>query len=496
MQLRGVPPPASLSSLLTVAPLLGVIAMVMSLWHLVPLAVSAALRDGATDEFAASMAFNVAAGYVLWLATRRFRDELKPRDGITLVVFTWVGGAAFASVPLLLSIPGLTITDAYFESVAGLTASGGTVLVHLDALPPSVNVWRGLLQWLGGLGILVLAVAILPLLGLGGRQIYRAEMPGPMKDARLTPRIKETAKALWSVYVVLTALCFLAYALAGMGWIDALVHAFTTVGLGGFSSHDASIGYFQSPAIEAVAIVFMTIAGINFATHFLAWRSRGLSAYRRDPEAMTYLFALLASVILVALVLWLRGIYPDLPTAVRYAAFNTVSIATTTGYATADYAAWPSLAPLWLLFLGTFAACSGSTGGGIRMIRAIVLYRQIYRDMVRMLHPNAVTPVKVAGQVVPGRVIFGVLAFFFSWIATLVIATLALAASGLEPVTALSAALASLCNIGPGLNEVGPAGNFSGLNDFQTWICTAVMLLGRLEIFTVLIIFTPAYWRA
>ncbi len=484
-----------MTSVFTVAPLLGLIAMVMSLWHLVPLAVSTGLDDGAALAFAQSMALNSAAGYVLWLATRRFRRDLKPRDGITLVVFAWVGGAAFATVPLLLSIPDLSFTDAYFEAMAGLTASGGTVLTGLDRMPPSINVWRGELQWLGGLGILVLAVAILPLLGLGGRQIYRAEIPGPMKDARMTPRIKETAKVLWAVYVVLTVLCFLAYGAAGMDWIDALVHAFTTMGLGGFSSHDASIGYFNSPAIEVVAIIFMLVAGINFATHFVAWRGRSISAYGKDPEAITYLFLLSASVLLIGGYLWMHGVYPDLATSIRYAAFNTISVATTTGFSTTDYGVWPSLAPLWLLFLGTFATCSGSTGGGIRMIRAIVLYRQTYRNMVHRLHPSAIVPVKVAGQVIPGRIIFDVLAFFFAWTATLVLATLLLAATGLPPLTALSAAVASLCNIGPGLHEVGPAANFSILSDVQVWICTLTMLLGRLEIFTVVILLTPAYWR-
>ena len=484
-----------MTSLLAVAPLLGLIAMVMSLWHLLPIAVSLAAADGAAPAFVQSMALNAAAGGLLWLATRRYREDLKPRDGITLVVLAWIGGAAFATVPLQLTIEGLSFTDAYFEAVAGLTASGGTILTGLDRLPPSINVWRAELQWLGGLGVLVLAVAILPLLGVGGRQIFRAEMPGPMKDARLTPRIKETAKALWSVYVVLTALCLLAYRLAGMSWLDALVHSFTTMGLGGFSSHDASFAYFDSAAIETVAIVFMLVAGINFATHFLAWRYRSIQPYRRDPEAVTYALVLATSVLVIGGYLWLNGTYPDLARAVRFAAFNTISVATTTGYVTADYGSWPSLAPLWLLFLGTFVACSGSTGGGIRMIRAIVLYRQIYRDMVRMLHPNAITPVKVAGQVVPGHIIFGVLAFFFAWVATLVVATLLLAASGLEPLTALSAAVASLCNIGPGLNEVGPGSTFGSLSDFQTWVCTAVMLLGRLEILTVLILFTPAYWR-
>ena len=282
--------------LLTVAPQLGMIAMVMSFWHLLPLVISMSVGDGAARDFAISMTLNCAAGYVLWLATRRHRRELKPREGIALVVFAWVGGAAFATVPLLLSIPGLTFTDAYFEAMAGLTATGSTVLSGLDHLPASVNVWRAELQWLGGLGVLVLVVAILPMLGVGGRQIYRAEIPGPMKDARLQPRIKETAKALWTVYIALTALCILAYYLAGMSWIDALVHAFTTMGLGGFSSHDASFGYFDSQAIETVAIIFMLIAGVNFATHFLAWNDRGIAPYRRDTEAMTYIFVTLISI--------------------------------------------------------------------------------------------------------------------------------------------------------------------------------------------------------
>lgn len=482
-------------TLLTVSPLLGMIAMVMSFWHLLPLVISIGVGDGAAGYFALSMTLNCAAGYVLWLSTRRFRRDMKPRDSIALVVFAWVGGAGFAAIPLLLSIPGLSFTDAYFEAMAGLTATGSTVLSGLDFLPASVNVWRAELQWLGGLGVLVLVVAILPMLGVGGRQIVRAEIPGPMKDARLTPRIKETAKALWTVYVALTALCMIAYLVAGMTWIDALVHSFTTMGLGGFSSHDASFGHFDSPAIELVAIVFMLIAGVNFATHFLVWQERSLVPYRRDTEAMTYLVLVLASIAMIGGYLWLHDYYPDLATTLRFAAFNTVSVVTTTGYAADDYGQWPFFAPIWLLFLACFATCSGSTGGGIKMIRAIVLYRQVYRDMVRMLHPSAIVPVKVAGQRVAGTVIVGVLAFFFVWVATFVVSTLLLAVSGLDVVTALSATAASLSNIGPGLQEVGPASNFSGLNDFQTWLCTATMLLGRLELLTVLVIFTPAFWR-
>jgi len=483
------------ATLLTVAPLLGLIAMFMSLSHLLPLAMSVTLQDGASSAFILSMTFNFATGGLLWLASRRFKRDLKPRDGIALVIAVWVGGAAFASVPLMLSLPDLSFTDAYFEAVSGLTASGGTVLVGLDQLPASLNVWRAELQWLGGMGVLVLAVAILPLLGVGGRQVFLSEIPGPMKDARLTPRITETAKVLWTVYAVLTLACLLAYRFAGMDWVDALIHAFTTMGLGGFSSHDASIGYFDSPMIELVAIVFMTIAGINFATHFVAWHTLSLTAYRRDSEALTFVFVLVASIFLVGVYLWANGTYQDLSTAVRYAAFNTVSVATTTGYSTTDYALWPFFAPLWILFLGSFAACSGSTGGGIKMIRAIILYRQIYRDMVRMLHPSAIVPVKIAGQVVPGRVIVAVLAFFFAWIVSLVAGTLLLTATGLDILTAFSAATASLCNIGPGLGKVGPAENFASMTDLQIWICTGLMLLGRLELFTVLVFFTPAFWR-
>ncbi len=484
-----------MATLLTVAPLLGLIAMFMSLTHLLPLAVSLAMNDGTANQFVFSMAFNCASGYLIWLLTRRFRRDLKPRDGIALVIAVWVGGSAFATLPLMLCIPGLSFTDAYFEATAGLTATGSTVLSGLDHLPAAVNIWRAELQWLGGMGVLVLAVAILPLLGVGGRQVFLSEIPGPMKDARLTPRITETAKVLWSVYAVLTVLCMLAYRLAGMTWIDALIHAFTTMGLGGFSSHDASFGYFDSVAIELVAIVFMTLAGINFATHFVAWHSKSLLAFRRDPEVMTFVFILVTSVVVVGLYLWFNETYPDLSTSMRHAAFNTVSVATTTGYATEDYAKWPFFAPLWLMFLASFVTCSGSAGGGIKMIRAIILYRQIYRDMVRMLHPSAIVPVKIAGQVVPGRVIVGVLAFFFAWIATLVVATLLFAATGLDILTGFSAAAASLANLGPGLHEVGPASNFASLTDVQTWLCVALMLLGRLELFTILVFFTPAFWR-
>ncbi|MGZ8209273.1 MAG: TrkH family potassium uptake protein [Burkholderiales bacterium] len=477
-----------------ILPVLGLIAMAMSLSHLLPIATALALGDGTADVFLASMVLNALVGFVLWLLTRRFRRELQLREGILFVALVWVGGTLFAAVPLLYALE-ISFTDAFFESMSALTATGATLLDHLDDLPPSMNVWRAELQWLGGMGVIVLVVAVLPMLGVGGRQISKAEIPGPMKDEQLTPRMTQTAKGLWIVYFALTAACFLAYWAAGMSWLDALVHSFTTLSLGGFSSHDASIAHFDSVSIELVAIVFMTLAGINFATHFRIWQTRTLRIARYDSELPYYLAVLLLSVIGISGFLWVNNVYPDFATALRYGAFNTISVATNTGYATVDYAQWPVFAPLWLMFLGTFVACSGSAGGGIKMIRAIILYRQMYRELTQLAHPRAISPLKISDRVVPNQVVFAVLAFFFAWLSTLVMVTLLLTLSGLDVLTAFSASVASLNNIGPGLHEVGPSTNFSGLTDFQTWVCSVTMLLGRLELLTVLVVLTPAFWR-
>jgi trk system potassium uptake protein TrkH len=480
--------------LLAVAPVLGIIAMAMSASHLLPVVTSLVLDDGTTALFAASMLANFVVGLTLWLATRRHRRELQIREGLLLIMLVWVGGALFACVPLLWGV-GLSFTDAYFESMSALTATGATLLAGLDRLPPSLNVWRAELQWVGGMGVIVLVVAILPMVGVGGRQISKAEIPGPMKDDQMTPRVTQTAKGLWIIYFALTLACLICYRLAGMSWFDALIHSFTTLSLGGFSSHDASLGFFDSVAIEAVAMVFMTLAGINFATHFMAWRQRSLAWYRRDSELPYFLAVLALSALGITAFIHAQGVYPELITALRYAAFNTISIATNTGYATTDYAQWPVFAPLWLMFLGTFVACSGSAGGGVKMIRAIILYRQVYREFNKLSHPSAITTLKIGGQVVPNQVVFSVLAFFFAWLATLVSMTLLLTFSGLDAITAFSAIVASLNNIGPGLHHVGPTGNFAVLTDFQTWVCSITMLLGRLELLTVLVILTPAFWR-
>ena len=460
-----------------------------------PWAFSMGFDDGAQRAFAYSLAATLVCGLALWLATFHERRELQVRDGFLLVALVWTVLPAFATLPLLFSLPGLSFTDAYFEAVSGLTASGATVLTGLDALPPSVNIWRGFMIWLGGMGVIVLAVAILPLLGVGGSQLFKAETPTPMKDTKLTPRIAETAKGLWLVYFGFTAACMLAYWLAGMTWLDALMHGFTTMGLGGFSTHDASYAHWDSPAIEAVAIAFMLVAAINFATHFLAWRRLSLRAYVVDPEARVMVAVLLLAVLLIAGYLMLTGVYEEFGTALRYSAFNVVSIATTTGYASTDFGEWPIFAPLLMLFLCSFISSSGSTGSGIKMVRAQILFKQLFRELLRTIHPRIYSPVKLAGRPVSNATVFAVLAYLFVYVASVVVLSLLLTASGLDVLTAFSAAVVSLNNTGPGLGEVGPASTYAGLTDTQTWICSFAMLLGRLELFTLLVVLTPAFWR-
>ncbi|WP_324779833.1 TrkH family potassium uptake protein [Thiobacillus sedimenti] len=482
-----------------IAPVLNVLSKVIMLFaatFLVPLGLSWLLGDGAEYAYDDAIVITFAAGAFTWLLTRGRQRELQIRDGFLLVVLAWTSIPAFATLPLLFYLPHLSFTDAYFETVSGITTTGATVLTGLDALPMSINLWRGLLVWFGGMGLIVLAVAILPLLGVGGMQMYKAETPGPMKDTKLTPRITETAKGLYLIYVGISVACGVSFWLAGMTPFDAVMHAFATMGLGGFSSHDASFGYWNSPAIEAVTVVFMLLAGINFSTHFLAWRQRGLNAYRVDPEARWFLAVTLGSALLIAVYLRAVHVYPDFLEALRYAVFNTVSIATTTGFANTDYNQWPIFAPLWMLMLSGFASCSGSTGGGMKMVRAQLLFRQGRRELTRLIHPAARLPVKLAGQVVPNNVIYAVLAFAFMYVCAILVMTLLMTASGLDLITAFSAVLASINNTGPGLNAVGPATTYAVLTDFQTWVCTIAMLLGRLELLTVLVVFSRAFWRA
>lgn len=473
---------------------LSLVILMFGLTMLFPMSISWLLDDGAFASFDEAFLLTVATGAGLWYATRKETRDLTIRDGFLMVALVWTLLPIYAALPLVLELK-LSFTDAYFEAVSGLTTTGATVLTGLDQLPVSINVWRTQMVWLGGMGLIVLAVAILPLLGIGGRQMFKAETPGPMKDTKMTPRIAETAKGLWTVYSLASICCALAYYWAGMSGLDALMHMFATMGLGGFSSHDASFAYFASPTIETVAIVFMLFAGMNFATHFVVLSGRSLRPYVSDPEAGWFLVVTLGSVVGIAAFLVFHDVYASFDEAFRDAAFNVVSIATTTGFATTDYALWPFFAPLWMLFLCSFATSAGSTGGGIKMIRALVLYKQVYRELTRAMHPSAVHPVKVGGDVVQSNILFAVLAFGFVYMVCIASMTLLLSLSGLEIITAFSAVVASINNTGPGLGQVGPASNYAGLSDFQIWVCTFAMLLGRLEIFTLLVVMTPAFWR-
>jgi trk system potassium uptake protein TrkH len=487
-------------NLLTVANVLGRLLMVLSLTYLVPVASALYFADGTLLTFVVSLAACVLAGLLLERVTCRYRRELKARDGFVLVVMAWTLTAAIAAVPLMLHEPStaegpMSFTDAFFETMSGLTTTGATVMVGLDKLAPSVNLWRHTLNWLGGMGIIVLAVAILPLLGVGGMQLLRAEVPGPVKDTRLTARIGDTAAILWTVYLGITVACVLALKVAGLSWLDAICHAFAALALGGFSTKDASVGYFDSPAVEAVLIVFMILAALNFATHYTAWRARSLRAYWHDAEARGVLVVIGLSVLGCSGYLWMVGTYGDFLTALRHVAFNLVSLATDCGFVSVDYAQWPIFVPFWMLFLSCITASTGSTGGGIKMIRTLILVRQSSRELARLIHPAMAAPLTIAGARIPSTVVFAVLGFIFLYFMSILVMTFLLIFGGLDFISALTAVIACINNAGPGLGVVGPATNYQGLTDYETWVLSFTMLLGRLEIFSVLILFTPQFWR-
>jgi len=481
--------------LLAVAHVLGLMMAFFGVLYVLPIGWSLAVQDGAVIDFITAAMINAFVGLAVAAATRRFRRELKPRDGFLLVTLSWVLMSASAAVPLMLALPDLSFTDAYFEAMSGLTTTGSTVLNHLDNLPQSINLWRCTLHWIGGIGIIVLAVAVLPLLGVGGMQLYKAETPGPVKDEKLTPRITETAKALWLTYLAITTAGVVALRAAGMSWFDAICHCFSAMGLGGFSTHDVSVGYFDSFAVELVLCAIMIVAALNFSRHFLAFRSMSLKPYSTDSEGKAVLIVVGGSVALVTILLWIDGTYPTMTEGFRHSMFSVVSIATTTGFATEDYEKWPAFLPVWLLFLSCITCSTGSTGGGIKMFRTLLLVRQARRELKLLVHPSAVLPIRIGGQAIPDRVVYSVLAFIFLYFGVVLVLTFAQLATGLDLVSSFSAVIASINNMGPGLGAVGPSTNYSALSDSQTWICTAAMLIGRLEIFSVLVLFTAHFWR-
>lgn len=482
-------------NLLPVCNVLGRLMGFFSLTYLLPIIGSLAYGDGQAAYFIDAMLLTAALGVLLYLSTRRHYRELRARDGFVLVAASWTLMAAIASLPLLMVYPAMSFTDAYFETISGLTTTGATVMTGLDTAPPSINLWRHELNWLGGMGIIVLALAVLPMLGVGGMQLYKAEVPGPVKNAKLTARIRDTAKALWLIYLGYTVACIAALKVAGMSWLDAICHAFSALSLGGFSTRDASVGAFDDPVIELILIVFMAIAALNFATHFAILHGRSLRALWQDAEAKVTLLVLALSSLLVGVYLWQQGTYPDPLTALRHASFNLVSMATDCGYASQDFNQWPIFAPLFMLFLSCVTVSSGSTGGGIKMVRTLALAVQARRELQRLLHPSMVRPVKIGTAALPGKIIFAVLGFTFLYFMSIVTATFVMMLAGADFMTGFTAIVACINNAGPGLNQVGPATNYAVLNDLQTWLCSFTMLLGRLEVLSLLVLFTPDFWR-
>jgi trk system potassium uptake protein TrkH len=474
--------------------ILGLLLALFSITLLPPLTISLWVQDGAEFAFSMALLITVCLGLALWLPVRNVRKELRMRDGFVVVVLFWAGLGLTGAIPLLLSDnPHMSITDAVFESLSALTTTGATVITGIDALPLSILFYRQELQWLGGMGIIVLAVAILPLLGVGGMQLYRAETPGPLKDSKLTPRITETAKALWYIYLALTISCALLYWAAGMTFFDAIAHSFSTVSIGGFSTHDLSIGYFNNKMIDLVAVVFMLISGINFTLHFLAWRNMNLKPYIFDTELKVYLSILFSICLITCTYLILKNVYEDPFTAIAHGIFQTISIATTTGYTTATYQSWPSFLPVLLLFASFIGACAGSTGGGMKVIRIVLLFKQGMREIKRLVHPNAIIHIKLGERPVQDSIINAVWGFFASYVAIFAILLLVLMATGLDQVTAFSAMAACMNNLGPGLGDV--SAHYGNINNVAKWVLCFAMLLGRLEIFTLLVLLTPTFWR-
>ena len=475
--------------------ILGILLILFSiLGNIPPILVSIQYDDGMMMAFVYSLLIIGSSGLVLLLFTARTRKELGTKDGFLVVTLFWAVLGTAGCLPLLLSSAvELSITDAVFESLSGLTTTGATVISGLDSLPKSILFYRQLLQWLGGLGIIVLAMALLPMLGVGGMQLYRAESPGPIKDRKLVPRLAETAKALWYIYFSLTIVCAIAYWIAGMEPFDAVSHSLSTVSIGGFSTHDASLAYFENSAVDGVAIIFMFIAGINFALHFTAWQRRTGRQYLLDPEFLFYSFILITISIVTVFVLYFSEVYVSASESVMKGIFQVVSIATTTGFTTADFSSWPLFLPYLLLYAAIIGACAGSTGGGMKMIRILLIFKQGFREVQRLIHPKAIIPIKLGGNVVSDRVIEAVWGFFAVYVMAFMVMLLALLATGLDIITAFSAVGACINNLGPGLADV--AETYGHLPVMAKWILCFAMLLGRLEVFTLLVLFTPMFWR-
>ncbi len=478
--------------LLVIQRILGLLLMLHSLTMLPPLLVAIFYGEPEWLDFLVTFGGLAVLGAGVWLPVRKRVTDLRTRDGFVVVVMFWTVLGVFGAIPFMFD-PHLPFTDAVFESMSGFTTTGATVISGLDQLPKAILYYRQQLTFFGGIGIVVLAVAILPMLGVGGMQLYRAETPGPMKDSKLTPRIVETARAFSYTYVGLCAACALAFWIAGMSLFDAIGHSFAILATAGFSTHDASFAHFQSVSIEVIASVFMLLGAVNFSLHFLAWRGRTLRGYVEDRELRVFLWITVGLILLYTGVLTWTAYYASFWDALRHASFNVVSVLTTTGFVTADFSKWPLFLPVLLMLMAFMGGCAGSTAGGLKIMRVMLLYKQGMREVWRLAHPHGVFPIKVAGKALPGHVVDAIWGFFSMYVISAMVLTLVMMATGLDAVTALSAVSACMNNMGAGLNDIGTT--FAPVTTFGKWVLIFAMLLGRLEIFALLVLLSPAFWR-
>jgi len=468
--------------------LFSVLVLFFSFSYIFPIVVSIIFNDGALHIFVKTLIAISLIGIIGLAATRNINNELSQKDGFVIIVMFWVVLSIAGSIPFYLS--GMSIIDSFFESMSGITTTGATVISNIDTLPESVLFYRQMLQWMGGMGLIVLAIAVMPLLGIGGGQIYKTEIPGAMGEQRLTPRIKETAQALWSIYLGLTILCALLYYLGGMSAFDAISHAMSTVAIGGFSTHDESIGYFNSSTIEIICIIFMLLSAFSFTLHYFAIYKRKPLKYFYDPE-FRFFFSILLLVLAVSLFINSFTDYENSPNF-KEIVFHSVSMITTTGFSTSDTSDWP-LSVSFLLLVGAFVgACSGSVGGGVKSWRVMIMLNHAYSNIMKIIHPNSVISLKIGSRSVDDEVATSVWGFFSIYVISFMILLLAVLTSGLDLESAFSAVGACLNNLGPGLGAVSE--NYSNISSFTKSILAFAMLLGRLEIFTLLVILTPMFW--
>ena len=479
----------------TIVRILGLLVALFSVTMIPPAIVSLIFQDGSGLPFLMAFILCLVTGIFIWYPNRRYRKELRAKEGFLIVVLFWTVLASFGALPfLLLEQPEMSVTDAFFESFSGLTTTGATVIEGIDYLPKAVQFYRQQLQWLGGMGIIVLAVAILPILGVGGMQLYRAEIPGPVKDTKMTPRIADTAKHLWYIYFSLTVACTVAFWLVGMNLFDAICHAFSTIAIGGFSNYDTSLGHFDSVGVNLVCVVFLWIAALNFALHYGAVSGRSLKGYFYDPELRVFFVIQLSLVFICFITLIEYSWFSDAGIALDQALFQSVSISTTAGFTTTDFAHWPAFLPIMLIFSSFIGGCASSTGGGLKVIRILLLYLQGKREVNRLIHPKAIYSVKVGGRALPDRIVEAVWGFFSAYAMIFVIVMVCLIATGMDDVSAFTATAATLNNLGPGLGSV--AGTYADVSDSGKWILVMAMLFGRLEIFSLLVLFSPTFWRS